>query len=215
MNILESGWVRNVFLGRSGSGYYLPGYETFFPRISRINLHLNEKHAFHSQTEQVEWLLSLISMKYDVITSLQGIWINIHFYCSQDLLIVGLINCFGVVQSGQKIIGSVRGRGHKIYYFSVQSGLGQKITGHYRVGVPKTLAPKDSKRYHNLRPAGYPDSELSLNRTESTGHNFHNFLCLDHVSSPGIFCGRRNYFFHGFYDMKLRIWTFNHIMCFA
>ena len=27
----------------------------FFPRISGINFHLNEKHAFYSQTEQVEW----------------------------------------------------------------------------------------------------------------------------------------------------------------
>ena len=31
-------------------------------------------HALHSQTEQVEWLLSLISMLYDVIvTALQGV----------------------------------------------------------------------------------------------------------------------------------------------
>ena len=30
-------------------------------------------------------------------------------------------------------------RGHKIYFFRVWSGSGQDITGHYRVGVPKTL----------------------------------------------------------------------------
>ena len=50
-----------------------------------------------------------------------------------------MLNCFGPVRSGENIIGSVRGRGHKIYYFSVWSGSGQKITGQYGVGVPKTL----------------------------------------------------------------------------
>ena len=33
-----------------------------------------DKLAFHSQTEKVEWLLSLISTLFDVITSLQGIF---------------------------------------------------------------------------------------------------------------------------------------------
>ena len=50
-----------------------------------------------------------------------------------------MLNCFGPVRSGENIIGSVRGRGHKIYYFSVRSGSGQNITGQYGVGVPKTL----------------------------------------------------------------------------
>ena len=50
-----------------------------------------------------------------------------------------MLNCFGPVRSRENIIGSVRGRGHKIYYFSVRSGSGQKITGQYGVGVPKTL----------------------------------------------------------------------------
>ena len=50
-----------------------------------------------------------------------------------------MLNCFGPVWSGENIIGSVRGQGHKIYYFSVRSGSGQKITGQYRFGVPKTL----------------------------------------------------------------------------
>ena len=50
-----------------------------------------------------------------------------------------MLNFFGLVRSGENIIGSVRGRGHKIYYFSVRSGSGQKITGQYGVGVPKTL----------------------------------------------------------------------------
>ena len=42
-------------------------------------------------------------------------------------------------RSGENIIESVRGRGHKICYFSVRSGSGQKITGQCRFGVPKTL----------------------------------------------------------------------------
>ena len=50
-----------------------------------------------------------------------------------------MLNCFGPVRSGENKIESVRGRGHKIYYFSVRSGSGQKITGQYGVGVPKTL----------------------------------------------------------------------------
>ena len=50
-----------------------------------------------------------------------------------------MLNCFGPVWSGENIIGSVRGRGLKIYYFSVRSGSGQKTTGQYGVGVPKTL----------------------------------------------------------------------------
>ena len=50
-----------------------------------------------------------------------------------------MLNCFGPVRSGENIIGSVQGQGNKIYYFLVQFGLPQKITGQYRVGVPKTL----------------------------------------------------------------------------
>ena len=50
-----------------------------------------------------------------------------------------MLNCFGPVRSGENTIGSVLGRGHKIYYFSVRSGSGQKITGQNGVGVPKTL----------------------------------------------------------------------------
>ena len=50
-----------------------------------------------------------------------------------------MLNCFGPVWSGENIIGSVRGWGHKVYCFSVRSGSGQKIMGQYGVGVPKTL----------------------------------------------------------------------------
>ena len=40
-----------------------------------------------------------------------------------------MLNCFGLVRSWENIIGLVRGQGHKIYYFSVWFGSGQKITG--------------------------------------------------------------------------------------
>ena len=50
-----------------------------------------------------------------------------------------MINCFGSVRSGQNIIRLVRGLGHKTHYFSIQSVSGQKITGHFVVGIPKTL----------------------------------------------------------------------------
>ena len=50
-------------------------------------------------------------------------------------------------RSGENIIGSVRGRGGRIYYFSVRSGSGQKITGRFGVGVPNNLAPQDSTLY--------------------------------------------------------------------
>ena len=53
-----------------------------------------------------------------------------------------MLNCFGPVRSGENIIGSVRGQGHRIYYFSVLSRSGQKITGRFGVGVPKTLPRK-------------------------------------------------------------------------
>ena len=65
----------NFILGWFGWEYFLMGYGTFFPGISGINLNLNYKYAFCSQTEQVERLLSLISMSYyHVITTLQGIF---------------------------------------------------------------------------------------------------------------------------------------------
>ena len=44
----------------------------------------------------------------------------------------GTKNCFVQVRSEQNIIGSFRGRDHKIHY-------SQKITGHYGVGMLKTL----------------------------------------------------------------------------
>ena len=59
----------NFIWGRSGSGYFFfTGAWNIFSRD------FGEKLAFHSQTEEVEWLLSLISTLFDVITSLQGIF---------------------------------------------------------------------------------------------------------------------------------------------
>ena len=50
-----------------------------------------------------------------------------------------MIKYFSQIQYGQTIIGSVLHHGHKIYFFRVWFGLGQINTGHYGVGVPKTL----------------------------------------------------------------------------
>ena len=61
-----------------------------------------------------------------------------------------MLNCFGPVRSGENIIGSVRGRGNKIYYFSVRSGSGQKITGQYGIGVPKTLPRRTLLHSHGI-----------------------------------------------------------------
>ena len=69
------GRVGNFIWGRSGSEYFLLGVWDIFPGICGINLHLYEKHIFHSQTERIEWLLSLLSMLlYDVIISLQVVF---------------------------------------------------------------------------------------------------------------------------------------------
>ena len=52
--------------------FFFWGMRHFFLKISGINL---KKHAFDYQTEQVEWLLSLICTLYDVyVTSLQSIF---------------------------------------------------------------------------------------------------------------------------------------------
>ena len=59
-------------------------------------------------------------------------------YCSLKLVNFELmLNCFGPVWSRENIIGSVRGRGHKIYYFLVRSGV-------LRGRGAKNLAPQDS-----------------------------------------------------------------------
>ena len=63
-----------------------------------------------------------------------------------------MLNCFGPVRSRVNIIGSVRGRGHNIYYFSVQCGSGQKITGQYGVGVSKVaVLPQACSRKINIK----------------------------------------------------------------
>ena len=47
----------------------------FFTRVLDIFCRdFGDKLAFHSQNEEIEWLLSLMSTYFDVITSLQGIF---------------------------------------------------------------------------------------------------------------------------------------------
>ena len=71
-----------------------------------------------------------------------------HIYYSLKLVDFGLmINCFGLIQSGQNIIRSAHSQDHKTYYFSVRSGSGQKITGYYGVWGAKNLAPQDCTSY--------------------------------------------------------------------
>ena len=87
-------------------------------------------------------LLSEIDLKLKFLISTQIIFHTSEFSgrSGSKLVDFGLmLNCFGPVRSGENIIGSVRGRGHKMYNFSVRSGSGQKITGQYGIGVPKTL----------------------------------------------------------------------------
>ena len=56
---------------RNGSVHF----RVFFTGVWHIfSRDFGDKLAFHSQTEEVEWLLSLISTLFDVITSLQGIF---------------------------------------------------------------------------------------------------------------------------------------------
>ena len=85
------------------------GVWNIFHRISGINLNLNLKHAFHSQTEPEEWLLSLISTLHDVIIHYRA---YSHIYFSLKLVNFGLmLNRFGPVQA--KDNGAFRGRGTK------------------------------------------------------------------------------------------------------
>ena len=61
-----------------------------------------------------------------------------HVYCS--LKLVNFRVDAKLFQSGLvrgNYIGSVQGRGHMIYYFSVRSGSGQKKRGRFVVGVTK------------------------------------------------------------------------------
>ena len=80
------GTFLRIFLGRVGSGRgvlfrvglgrgILFRVGVFFTRIWDIfSRDFGHKLTFHSQTEEVDWLLSLRSMLFDVITSLQDIF---------------------------------------------------------------------------------------------------------------------------------------------
>ena len=91
----------------------------------------------------VRFLCSLkLDLKLKFLISTQNIFHTSEFSGRSGSKLVNfglMLNCFSPVRSGKNIIGSVPGRGHKIYYFSVRSWSGQKITGQYGVGVPKAL----------------------------------------------------------------------------
>ena len=68
-----------VGLGRGILFRVGPGRGIFFTGVWDIfSWDFGDKLAFHSQTEEVEWLLSLISTLFDVITLLKGIF-TCHF----------------------------------------------------------------------------------------------------------------------------------------
>ena len=118
----------NFISGRSRLGYFFyRGMRHFFPGF-RAYLRL--------------YCILRLDLKLKSLISTQKIFHTLEFsgrFGSKLVHFWLMLNCFGPVRSGENIIGSVRGQGHKIYYFSVRSGSGQKITGQYGVGVPKTL----------------------------------------------------------------------------
>ena len=65
-----------------------------------------------------------------------------------------MMNCFSPVQSGQNMIGLVRGRAIKFTIF--WSGSGQKITWHYRVELLKTLPDRTLITIHQGFPTCGP-----------------------------------------------------------
>ena len=67
---------KNIFGSGRGMLFWVGlGQVFYFTRDFRYKLESSlKKHAFHSQTKQVEWLFSLIYMLYDVTTSLQGVF---------------------------------------------------------------------------------------------------------------------------------------------
>ena len=67
-NIFRSGRVGEFYFGSVRVGIFFTGVWNIF------SWDFEDKLTFHSQTEEVEWLLSLISTLFDVITSLQGIF---------------------------------------------------------------------------------------------------------------------------------------------
>ena len=104
-----------------------------------FKLELNGKHALHS-------LISKYSNHYPWWARCMELFyfrVNLHA-CSRNWIIWKLvIDCFGLVRSGQNKIGSVQGQGHKIlFYFWSSPGLA-KDNRALRVGVSITFAPQD------------------------------------------------------------------------
>ena len=150
--------VGEFYFGSVRVGVFFTGVWDIFSRD------FGDKLPFHSQTEEVAVIIldkhvvlcynfiagqysrvycSLkLELKLKSLISTQNIFHTSEFSGRSGSKLVNfglMLNCFGPVRSGENIIGSVRGRGHKIYYFSVRSGSEQKITGQYGIGVPKTL----------------------------------------------------------------------------
>ena len=67
-NLFGSSRVGEFYFGSVRVGVFFTGAWDIFSQD------FGDKLAFHSQTVEVEWLLSLISSLFDVITSLQGIF---------------------------------------------------------------------------------------------------------------------------------------------
>ena len=67
-NIFGSGRVGEFYFGSVRVGVFLTGVWDIFSQD------FGDKLDFYSQNEEVEWLLSMISALFDVITSLQGIF---------------------------------------------------------------------------------------------------------------------------------------------
>ena len=113
---VRSGWELK-FLVWSGLGYFLPGNQTFLSKNfgDKLGIWLKWCLAFPNLESLI---VSLIITLHEVTVSFQSLVL-----C---LKLVSFWGWFSPVR--QSISGSVWGRGHKIYYFSVQ--FGQKIMGH-------------------------------------------------------------------------------------
>ena len=125
-------------LFRVGSGIFYQGIRHFFQGFWSINFEFEGKHALHSQLNKYNLIVipyKHVTFNCDVITSCQSI-----FRCKMQSetawLLLGLIlDCFSLVRGEYNWVGTFRDK--DIHVLRAESG--QKITGHYGVGVPKTL----------------------------------------------------------------------------
>ena len=131
-------------------------------------------------------------MKLKSLISTQNIFHTSEFSVQSGSKLVNfglMLDCFGPVRSGENIIGSVRGRGHKIYYFSVLSGSGKKITGQYGFGVPKTL-PRRSLQAMPLKCSICRGSKYAQNSTAIWAPGISKLQALNLFSGPYLLHNR-------------------------